>query len=283
MIRIVTDGSADMPEGWEQEYEIHVLPLSIQFGDELYLQGRDVTVKNFYKMVIEKRLPPKTSLPSPHQIMDFYRSVAQKGDEILSIHLASKMSGTFSAVQAAAREIMDEIKVHPFDSGAGSAALGFMCREARLLLRKGWNLQAVLDRLSRMRGRLMVIFTLENLEFALLSGRINRLQTAISSLLQINPIIILKDGLLNMAEKVRTRHKALDRMLEEVYHRYGKTKAHFAIVHAAAPETAQVIVERIKMMFPGSGDIVVTELAIPVAAHLGPGTIGIVAYPVDEE
>ncbi len=283
MIKIVTDGSADMPEGWEEKYDIKIIPLSIVMGDETYLQFRDVTSKNFYQMVKEKKFPPKTSLPSPYQIMEIYRSIAQKGEEILSIHLASKLSGTFAAVKQAADEIADEIKVYPFDSGAGSAALGFMCREARLLSQNGWDIPQIIRRLEKMRDRLTVIFTLENLEFAYLSGRINKLQTALSSLLRINPIIVLREGLLNMSEKVRTRQRALDRVLEQVQQRVGDKMASLAVVHAAAPEAAQAMVERLKKVFPHVREIVITELSIPVAAHLGPGTIGIVAYPEEKD
>ncbi len=283
MIKIVTDGAADMPEGWEKEFEIEVIPLRIRFGEETLLQGRDVNKDNFYRLVIEKRLPPKTSLPSPYQIMDFYRQIASKTDEILSIHIASKLSGTFDAVSTAAKELADELRVYPFDSGAGSAALGFMCREARLLARQGRSTQQIIERLAVMRERLSIIFTLENLEFAYLSGRINKLQTALSSLLRINPIIVLRDGLLQMAEKVRTRQRALDRVVEEIQRRVGEQKMNIAVVHAAAPEAARDLIERVKRAIPGCRSIVVTELSIPVAAHLGPGAIGIVAYPANDE
>ena len=283
MIKIVTDGAADMPEGWEKEFEIEVIPLRIRFGEETLLQGRDVNKDNFYRLVIEKRLPPKTSLPSPYQIMEFYRQIASKTDEILSIHIASKLSGTFDAVTTAAKELADELKVYPFDSGAGSAALGFMCREARLLARQGKTPPQIIDRLAVMRERLSIIFTLENLEFAYLSGRINKLQTALSSLLRINPIIVLRDGLLHMAEKVRTRQRALDRVVEEIQRRVGEQKMNIAVVHAAAPEAARDMIERLKRAIPTCRSIVVTELSIPVAAHLGPGAIGIVAYPANDE
>ncbi len=215
--------------------------------------------------------------------MEFYRSIAKKGEDILSIHLASKLSGTFAAVKSAADEIAGELNVVPFDSGAGSAALGFMCREARLLNQKGWDIPRIVQRLEKMRDRLTVIFTLENLEFAYLSGRINKIQTAISSLLRINPIIVLRDGLLNMSERVRTRQKALDRVIEQVQQRVGNTVASLAVVHAAAPDAAQEMVEKIKQAIPTVREIVITELAVPVAAHLGPGTIGIVAYPQGNE
>jgi DegV family protein with EDD domain len=214
--------------------------------------------------------------------MDFYRSVGEQGDDILSVHLASKLSGTFSVIQTAARELAEEIHIVPFDSGAGSMALGWMCKEARILERAGVSLADIVRRLERARQRLTVIFTVDNLEFAHMSGRVNMLQSALSSVLSIKPIITLRDGLLFAGEKVRTRQKALDRILESVKERVGMQKIEIGIVHAADPETAAFLVNRAKQLF-NIKEMVVSELAIPVAAHLGPGTVGIVAIPVEED
>ncbi len=280
-LRIVTDGSVDMPSTWQEQYQIDIVPLWVNFGQESYLQGVDITPANFYRMVREKKIFPKTSLPSPQQVVDFYRKIASRGDSILSIHLTNTLSGTFSIFQMAARELANEIQVYPFDSGAGSAALGFMCREARTMQMNGASVQDILVRLEGIRKRLTVMFTVDNLEFARLSGRVNAMQSALSSLLKIKPVIVLRDGLLQMAEKVWSRQRALDRILDNARERMGNQKVVMAIVHAADPEMARNVVEKAKNLF-NIKEIVVTDLSIPVAAHLGPGTIGIIAYTVDE-
>ena len=282
MLKIVTDGAVDMPQGWEKEYDIHVLPLWVRFGERVYTQGIDIGPENFYDLVRENRVLPKTSLPSPQQVIDFYRKIATRGDNILSVHLASKLSGTFSVIQIAARELAGEINIIPFDSGAGSAAMGWMCREARLLERSGAAMVEIVQRLEKFRQQLTLILTVDNLEFAQLSGRVNSLQSTISSLMRIKPVIMLRDGLLYAGEKVRTRQKALDRLLEYVRERVGQQKILLAVVHAADPETAQLLVEKSKTLF-NIKELIVTELSIPVAAHLGPGTVGIVAIPVEED
>ncbi len=282
MLKIVTDGAVDMPHGWEKEYDIHVLPLWVRFGERVYTQGIDIGPENFYDLVRENRVLPKTSLPSPQQVIDFYRKIATRGDNVLSVHLASKLSGTFSVIQIAARELVNEINIVPFDSGAGSAAMGWMCREARLLERSGATMVEIMQRLERFRHQLTLILTVDNLEFAQLSGRVNSLQSTISSVLRIKPVIMLRDGLLYAGEKVRTRQKALDRLLGYVRERVGQQKILMAVVHAADPETAQLLVEKSKTLF-NIKELIVTELSIPVAAHLGPGTVGIVAIPVEED
>jgi DegV family protein with EDD domain len=280
-LKIVTDGSVDMPESWREKYGINIVPLWVNFGQESYLQGVDITTANFYRMVREKKIFPKTSLPSPQQVVDFYRKIAKKGDSILSIHLTNTLSGTFGIFQMAARELANEIPVFPFDSGAGSAALGFMCREARIMDMAGCPIQDILARLDGIRKRLLVMFTVDNLEFARLSGRVNSMQSALSSMLKIKPIIVLRDGLLQMADKVWSRQRALDRILENARERLGAQKVVMAIVHAADPDMARDMVEKAKSLF-NIKEIIVTDLSIPVAAHLGPGTIGIIAYSVDE-
>ena len=109
MLQIVTDGAVDMPPDWVKEYDIHVLPLWVRFGEHVYTQGVDLGPENFYDLVRKYRTIPKTSLPSPQQVVDFYRKLAKKGDSILSVHVGSKLSGTFSVIKVAAQELAGEI------------------------------------------------------------------------------------------------------------------------------------------------------------------------------
>jgi len=280
MLRIVTDGGADFPQGWEALYDIHTIPLRIQFGDRTYLQGHDIGPWNFYQLVKERREIPRTSLPSPGQIIDFYRTIAQKGDDILSIHLGSKLSGTYSAVQLAAQELVDEINVLPFDSGAGSAILAMMCREARLLNGAGVSVQDILNQLAAIREKLTVVFTLDTLDYARMNGRVNAMQKALTSVLHIKPIVILRDGLLQMADRVRTRQKAIEQIINFASNRVGKLPVNVAVVHAADPQMAHWLMEKVRELF-NCRELVVTDLSIPVAANLGPGAVGIMVYPVD--
>lgn len=282
MLRIVTDGATDMPPDWESEYQIDVIPLHVRFGEQTYTQGANFRPEDFYALVRQTRIIPKSSLPSPGQVMTFYRSIARRGETILSMHISGRLSGTLATIQSAAQELRDEFNILPFDSGAGSAAVGFMCREARLLDRAGQTAEQILHKMERMRERLTLVLTLDNLEFAFLSGRITAMQKTLSSLLNVKPIVVLRDGLLEIGDKVRTRQKALDRILTTVAERIGDHPAHVAVVHAADPTTAQVLCDRIREMVRIK-DLIVTDLSIPVAANLGPGAIGIVAFPVDEE
>jgi DegV family protein with EDD domain len=127
-----------------------------------------------------------------------------------------------------------------------------------------------------MRARITVIFTLDSLEYARMNGRVNALQSAITSMLRVKPIIVLKDGLLSMAEKVRTRQRSIERVIDYVRERVGDQRVMMAVVHANEPDLAISLSDRIKGIF-NLQEIVITDLSIPVAANLGPGTIGIAA------
>jgi DegV family protein with EDD domain len=280
MLKIVTDGGADFPDQWQELYNIYMIPLRVQFGERTYIQGLDIGPENFYQLVRDYKVIPKTSLPSPGQIMDFYRSIALRGDKVLSVHLGSKLSGTFSTVQLAAKELIGEIQVYPFDSGAGSAALAMMCREARLLDQAGGSINDILKKLEIIRERLRVVFTLETLEFARMNGRVNAMQSVISSALRIKPIVILRDGMLQMVDKVRTRQRAIEQIIDYARRQIGIKSVNIAVVHAADPQMAQWLMEKVRQVF-NCHEVIATELSIPVAANLGPGAVGIIMYPVE--
>ncbi|HEY6071954.1 MAG TPA: DegV family protein, partial [Anaerolineales bacterium] len=199
MLRIVTDGAADMPPSWEQEFDIQVVPINIQFGEKTYLQNVDLDNAGFYRMVSETRTIPKTSQPSPHQFAEFYKKNAQKGDTILSIHVTSRLSGTYASAVQAAEDVKDLFRVLPVDSMVGSVAIGMMCREARKMDRAGKSADEIVAALEAVRERVRAIFTLDTLEYAKLSGRVGAMQAALASLMNVKPIAILKGGVLNIA------------------------------------------------------------------------------------
>ncbi len=244
MVRIVTDGAADMPAGWEKEYDIQMIPINIQFGDKTYLQGVDLSNEDFYRLVEESGKIPKTSQPSPFQFKEFYERVAQAGDTILSLHVTGKLSGTFESAVRAASELSGKFNVIPFNSGSGSAALGMMCREARLMERAGLDAQQIVERMYEIRRNVQVVLTMDKLDYARMSGRVGTLQAALASALNVKPIIVLRDGLLDMAERVRTRGKALDRVLEILHARFEKEPVNVAAVHARDLPSAQALFER---------------------------------------
>ena len=280
MLRIVTDSTADIPPGWEDEYDIRVIPINIQFGEKTYLQNVDMDNEGFYKMVEETKTIPKTSQPSPYQFVEFYRKNAEKGDTILSLHVTAKLSGTYASAVAAAEEVKDLYRVIPLDSKVGSVGISFMCREARKMDRAGVSVDQIVTYLERIRDRVRIILTLDTLDYARMSGRVGSLSAALASLLNVKPIAVLKDGDLHMTEKVRTRSAAIDRVIEMARQEFGDQPVYLAVTQARDPATGKTLLERAKQVF-NTRDAVMTELSISLAANFGPGAVGLVLYPIE--
>ena len=282
MLRIVIDSAGDLPAEWIKDYEIDIIPINVHMGEDVYLEDVDITPDQFYKWVNETGRIPKTSQPTPQQFINFYRKIGQPGDVILSIHITSKLSGTFESAVLAAQDLKDEpYQIVPFDTLAGTAIQGYMCREARQLDRKGVGIEGIITRLEEIRDGTELLFTVDNLEFAQKSGRVQLLEATLASVLKIKPVITLKDGTLAVVDKVRTRKASLDFILREMAKRFGEKVVNAAIIHAQDFSTAKDISERIKD-FINIKDIFIQELSVALASHFGPGTIGIVAYPVEE-
>ena len=167
-------------------------------------------------------------------------------------------------------------------SGCGSAAQGYLCRDARLMDRQGVSPEQIVAWIERIRSEISIILTLDTLEFARRSGRVKALQAALASILNVKPIIALNDGVLDMADRVRTRSKALDFVLETTRLKLGDRPARVAVVHAQDPESAESLLARAEQVI-NCQELITTGLSIAVAANLGPGTVGITAYPVGIE
>lgn len=280
MLRIVTDGAADILPAWEKEFGIDMIPVNILFGEKSYLQGVELDNEGFYKLVDESKRVPKTSQPSPHQFVEFYRKVAQKGDTILSIHITAKLSGTYASAMAAAEELKGEFNVIPIDSAVGSLAIGLMCREARKMERAGKSVDEIVAYLEGVKYKIRVILTLDTLEYAKMSGRVKTLQAALASLLNVKPIAVLRDGDLSMAERVRTRKAALDRVIEMAKEEFGNKPVYLAVIHARDLKSGQSLLDDAKSHF-NHKETMLSELSISIAANLGPGTVGLILYPIE--
>jgi len=280
MLRIVTDGAGDIPAGWEKEYDIQVIPINIQFGEKTYLQNVDMDSEGFYKMVDESKKIPKTSQPSPHQFMEFYKKIAQKGDIILSVHVTSKLSGTYASAVAAAQDLKDMFTVFPVDSAGGSLGLGFICREARRMDRAGKSVDQIIKYIEDIKERIRIILTLDTLEYARMSGRVGMFSAALASILNVKPIAVLRNGIVDMVDKVRTRKVALERVIAMAAEEFNDQPIYLGVVHARDIASGKNLMAEASKRF-NCKETVLTDLSISLAANFGPGTVGLVIYPVD--
>jgi DegV family protein with EDD domain len=281
MLGIVTDGAADVPSEWMTEFGIKRIPINVHFGEKTFIQDEELTLSEFYKMVDDKSNPfPKTSQPSPHQFVEFYKKHFQPGDTILSIHITSKLSGTYASAVAAAEELKGTYNVITFDSLGGSLGVGFMCRSARQMERAGKSVDEIVRYLESIRDQVHIILTLDTLDYARRSGRVGTLSAALASVLNVKPIALLQNGLVNMVEKVRTRKPALERVISLGKELVGNKSVHLGVVHARDMESCKALMEQAKTQF-NVKSVELTDLSISLAINFGPGTVGLVLYPAE--
>jgi DegV family protein with EDD domain len=281
MIGIVTDGAADIAPAWRDEFDIKRIPINVHFGEKTFIQDEELTLADFYKMVDDKSNPfPKTSQPSPHQFVEFYKKNYQPGDTILSIHITSKLSGTYASAVVAAEELKDAYNVVTFDSLSGSMGVGFMCRAARQMDRAGKSVDEIIRYLESIRDRTQIILTLDTLDYARRSGRVGTLSAALASVLNVKPIARLQDGLVNMVEKVRTRKSALERVLSLGKELVGDMPVQLGVMHARDIESGTALMEEAKKHFNWKS-AEITDLSISLAINFGPGTVGLTLYPAE--
>lgn len=280
MLKIVMDTAGDLPEGWQEKYGIDLIPINIIHEGKTYLQGVNLGYEDFYRLVENTDVLPSTSQPTPYQFMEFYREIAKSEDTVLSIHVTERLSGTMDSAKKAASELAGDLNIIPFDSASGTICMGLMAKEARLLDRTCRTVEEILKRLEFIREKMELVCTLDTLEFARKSGRVKHLQAALASLLKVKPIIELKNGIIEMGEKVRSRAKSIDLVLEKMKGKFGSRRIIAGIIHARDQEAGQDLMQR-TLSELNCAEVAFAELTISLAAHFGPGTIGIAAYPVE--
>jgi DegV family protein with EDD domain len=280
MLRIVTDSAADVPAEWRKEFDILVMPANIQFAERTYQPGVDLDVETFYQIVDQTRQIPKTYPPSVEQFIEFYRNNASQGDTILSIHITSKLSETLVSAKSAAGELKGEFTVIPIDSLNGTAGIGMLCREARIQERAGKSVEEIIYHIEQLRSKIGIVLTLDTLEYARMSGRVGLLRAMLASMLNVKPIVVLTDGILEMAERVRSRDDSLERVVAIVKEEVGDRPVNIAIVHARDPQAGNALMEKTRKTF-NIKELILTDLSLSVAANLGPGTVGIVYCPLE--
>jgi len=281
-VRIVTDGAVDLPAAWYKEFDIHRIPINVHFGEEkTYVQDEELSLDEFYKLVDSKTLPhPKTSQPSPHQFVEYYKKIAQPGDTILSIHITSKLSGTYASSVSAAEELKGTYNVIPVDTLSGTMGTAFMCRSARQMERAGKSMEEIVKFIEGIRSQAHVVLTLDTLEYARRSGRVGALRSALASALNLKPIALLQDGVVDMVDRVRTRKGAIERVLELAKEKVGDKPVHVGVVHARDEATSLSLLEEAKKRL-NVKETFSSDLAISLVINFGPGTVGLVLYPVE--
>ena len=270
MVRIVTDSTADLTKEQQQAAGITVVPLNVHFGDEVFRDHVDLTADEFFRRLKASTQLPRTSQPSVGVFEEAYRTLRQNGDEIVSVHLSSKVSGTYNSALMAAKGV-DEQAIEVVDSLSTSMALGFMALEGARLARAGRDRATIAERLRGLVRKARVICVVDTLTYLERGGRIGKARALLGSLLNVKPILQLKDGEVVPVGRARGRPQALSKLVE-LLERDGHV-SQLAIMHGAAQADAEQLRERVAASYPGL-DILLTEIGAVLGTHTGPGVIG---------
>lgn len=275
MIRIVTDSSSDLPQDLIDEHAIEVVPLTIRFGDEHFVDRVELGVAEFWDRLTSGARLPETAAPSAGSFLESYRRLADEGaGGIVAICISSAMSATYQAAVIAAERASDLVPVRVIDSAAVSMALGFQVVAAAEAARDGTGLDETVAAAMAARESTNVFAALDTLEFLRRGGRIGGAAALIGGFLDVKPLITLGDGTVQAAGRVRTRGRALAAVAAEV-EKLAPRLRDVAVLHGATPDLDR-LVETVKAAAPGIEPIT-AELGPVVGTHTGPGVAG-VAY-----
>jgi len=269
-IQIVTDSTCDLPEALVKQYDITVIPLHIQQGDNTYLDGVNLTREQFYEKLPGFKPAPTTAAPGPDVFTQIFEKLADKGAKaILSIHISESLSATINSARIAAEQFT-RIPVTVLDSSQLSLGMGFIVEKAAQMAQAGKRLEEIVASLGEVMKRTYVFASLKTLEYLRRSGRMNSTVAHLGELLQIKPLLHMNQRK-PVAHRARTQKRATERLLEwlQEYAPYER----LAIVHAGVPEDAKAMLERIRSFLP-DGDIPIVQITPVLGAHLGVGALG---------
>jgi DegV family protein with EDD domain len=279
-VAIVIDSTANLPKQLLDQYKIHVLPLSVVWDNDSYRDGIDITPDQFYQRLSTAKTIPTTAQATPEQFNQAYRDLIAQGYDVLAVVISSQLSGTYhAAIQAQAQT--DRGRVIVVDSEATSMAMGFPVLQVARAAEKGTELGECEEIALRLCAQSGVMFVVDTLKYLHLGGRIGGGARFLGTALNLKPILELTGGKIEAIERVRSKRKAVDRILDLVEQRIaGRKPVRIAALHAMAYNEAAELLERAnERLHPIESYI--SEVSPVVGVHTGPGVVGL-AYMVGD-
>jgi DegV family protein with EDD domain len=276
-IAIVTDSTAYLPKEVREEHNIYMVPLNVIFGSESYQEELELTTDQFYEEIKKRDQLPKTSQPAIGNLLEMYEKLAENYDEVISIHLSSGISGTFQSAVSAGN-MVEGVKVHAFDTEISAMAQGFYVLEAAKMAKEGNSVNDIIARLEAIRESMKVYFMADDLSHLHRGGRLNAAQLLVGSMLKIKPLLHFQDKKIVPFEKIRTRKKAIKRILE-LFEQDANTNEpiNATVIHSQREEEANELKSAIEEKYKNA-EVVVSYFGPVIGTHLGEGSIGMAWY-----
>ncbi len=270
MVQIITDSTSDIPEELAEQLGIRVVPIYLRFGDKTYRDGVDITPAEFYKKLVSSPVHPATSQPNPEDFAGVFREYCDNTDGIVSIHVSSKISGTFNSATMAQRSLKSRCRIEVIDSRFNSAGLGLVVIAAARLAKAGAGLEEIIAEVKKAIGEVRMFGIFETMKYLARSGRVNKTIAAVSSILNVMPLLTFHDGEIVRAGLVRSITKGMKRIYD--FAKDNAPPAEITIVHSAVAEQAAHL-RKMLGEFINEEKIKIAELGAGLGVHGGPGVL----------
>jgi DegV family protein with EDD domain len=272
MVKLVTDSVSDLPPEVVKDLEITVIPLNVQFGSETYRDRVDLTAEDFYHKLERSSTLPTTSAPGPGFFAEVFDDLAIKHSQILGVFLSRKLSATYEAAVQGVKLMKRKCQVEIVDSTLGIMGQGLLVMEAAKKALTGASLGELVGMISKTIPRIHIRITLDTLEYLARGGRIGKVQALMGTLLKMNPILGIKDGVAFPFARVRSRAKATD-WLCEFASKFSQVKA-LAVEYGTNATEAKALAKRIASIFP-KVPIYLSNVSPVIGTHAGPNILAI--------
>lgn len=274
-VKIVTDSSSYAEPEIIARYDVHVVPLRVAFGSEVFAEGVNITNDGFYARLAEDGKLPTTSQPSVGDFTRVYRELAEQGHPILSLHISKGLSGTHASALAA-KEMLPQAQIEIIDSL--TLALGMLIPAAAEAAERGDTLSHIVASIEKLNRSIKVVGAFDTLEYLWKGGRIGRARALVGTLLKIKPVLTHEGGEVRVLKKTRTMTHALDYILGFVEKEVkGSVSLHGWVAHTRVPEAARLLEKRLREGFHWR-ELRLFEMGPVLGTHMGPGFVGVGFY-----
>ena len=271
---IVTDSTAYIPKELREQLNIHMIPLRVVFGDESYREEIDITADEFYEKLKQTNELPTTSQPSTGEFVQLFEELSQEYDAVISIHLSSGISGTYQGAYTAGT-MVEGIKVYAYDSEISCTPQGFFAIEAAQMAKEGKKPEEIIARLDDLKKSMRAYFMVDDLTNLQRGGRLSSAQAFIGSLLQVKPLLHFENKVIVPFEKIRTRKKAMKRIVDLIGEDAKKGEPLRAcIIHANREEEAIAWKKELEELYPNV-EFMISYFGPVIGTHLGEGAMGL--------
>ena len=276
-IAIATDSTAYIPPDLVEKHNLHIIPLWVNWEGDSLRDDVDIKPVEFYRRLQSANELPTTSQPSVGDFHDFFKRISETSESIVGIFISDKLSGTLASARTA-KEMLSSTPIELVDSQSASMGLGFMVLAAARAREQGLSHIEVARIAREMVPKVRTLFVVDTLEYLHKGGRIGGAKRLIGSVLSIKPLLPLEDGKIEPLESIRTKRKALNRLLEIAHEEVsGKGPVHTSVIHAAAHEEAEKFADQVREAL-NPVEVLVSELSPVVGTHTGPGLVGLGYY-----